>query len=534
MTNEHDGFTVSSETRNVSEPTFDVIVIGAGFGGATSAALLAKRGLRVLLLEKNAQAGGKAMVISKKGFTYEMWPVIHAPNQQSRCIQVLRELGLEGAVELVVPTRVRGAIYIDTGGRVRRFPDNPEQDPRKVFDVLGVAPADRDKAVQVLTEITLMSLADVGALDEVTFTEWIERRGTPRPIAAYLNALANGVFMVPSDQLAASEAILTLQEILTGGGGLYCRNGGIGRLAEVFASAVETHGGRTLYHTKVSKIRVEDGRVTGVITDNATYATPIVISNVGLQPTVLKLIGPQHFDKSYVNYVTDLRPSWGMMGVRYFLERPLLDEPFNLIFSDDAYWTTDRWLHAASGTMPENIILWTQVPAVNNPELAPPGKQCVLTGIWCSPDPNTPIEEKQRWWAKIDAMMTRIWPGFMFHIEGREPYDTHDVSALSRDQALPGVGGECIGLGQVVGQCGRHKPSAQAPVRGLFYAGCDAGGYGCGTNQAVDSGINVADLVLRYYRLRQTSPPQRSAPVVGTRGQLTLKRGTGHTRRAAV
>jgi hypothetical protein len=30
---------------------------------------------------------------------------------------------------------------------------------------------------------------------------------------------------------------------------------------------------------------------------------------------------------------------------------------------------------------------------------------------------------------------------------------------------------------------------------GLFYVGCDAGGYGCGTHQAVDSGINVADLV---------------------------------------
>ena len=63
---------------------FDVIVVGAGFGGATCAALLAKRGLRVLLLEKNSQAGGKAMVISKNGFTYEMWPVIHAPARSSQ------------------------------------------------------------------------------------------------------------------------------------------------------------------------------------------------------------------------------------------------------------------------------------------------------------------------------------------------------------------------------------------------------------------------------------------------------------------
>jgi uncharacterized FAD-dependent dehydrogenase len=57
-------------------------------------------------------------------------------------------------------------------------------------------------------------------------------------------------------------------------------------------------------------------------------------------------------------------------------------------------------------------------------------------------------------------------------------------------------------LGQIVGQCGRYKPSAQAPVRGLFYVGCDAGGYGCGTHQAADSGVKVAEMVYRHHRQR--------------------------------
>jgi phytoene dehydrogenase-like protein len=48
----------------------DVIVIGAGFGGSSCAGLLSKRGLEVLLVEKNAQAGRKAMSLSKNGFTY--------------------------------------------------------------------------------------------------------------------------------------------------------------------------------------------------------------------------------------------------------------------------------------------------------------------------------------------------------------------------------------------------------------------------------------------------------------------------------
>jgi len=44
----------------LAEESYDVIVVGAGLGGSTCAALLAKRRLNVLLLDKNARAGGKA------------------------------------------------------------------------------------------------------------------------------------------------------------------------------------------------------------------------------------------------------------------------------------------------------------------------------------------------------------------------------------------------------------------------------------------------------------------------------------------
>ncbi len=43
------------------------------------------------------------------------------------------------------------------------------------------------------------------------------------------------------------------------------------------------------------------------------------------------------------------------------------------------------------------------------------------------------------------------------------------------------------------------KPSVSAPLRGLFFAGCDAGGYGVGTQQATESGIKVAEVVEKYH-----------------------------------
>ena len=65
----------AAEGRRVAEQ-YDAIVVGAGFGGAASAALLARHGLKTLLLDKNAQPGGKAVTISKEGFRHELWPIV--------------------------------------------------------------------------------------------------------------------------------------------------------------------------------------------------------------------------------------------------------------------------------------------------------------------------------------------------------------------------------------------------------------------------------------------------------------------------
>jgi len=50
------------------------IVIGAGFAGLAAAACLAKKGLKVTLLEKNSSPGGRARKFSDAGFTFDMGP----------------------------------------------------------------------------------------------------------------------------------------------------------------------------------------------------------------------------------------------------------------------------------------------------------------------------------------------------------------------------------------------------------------------------------------------------------------------------
>ncbi len=172
-----------------------------------------------------------------------------------------------------------------------------------------------------------------------------------------------------------------------------------------------------------------------------------------------------------------------------------------------AHWLEDdtllsggsaQQIKAKAGQVLGDGLIHLVIPSVFDPSLAPEGKQLVLASIMCPPDPE--MENPQVWWDQLDDTIAEIWPEFREHIEYKETFSIANISAATRDHVLPGQGGECIGLGQIVGQCGQTKPSAGAPVRGLFYVGADAGGYSCGTHQAVDSAFNVARQVLQYHQ----------------------------------
>ena len=146
------------------------------------------------------------------------------------------------------------------------------------------------------------------------------------------------------------------------------------------------------------------------------------------------------------------------------------------------------------------MLVFNVVPSVYDPSLAPEGKQCALVGTICTPDPDD--AGRRGVLEQLEAMVGRLWPGIEACVESKERYSASDVSNLTRDRACPARAASASAWRRSSASAAATSPPRRAPVRGLYYVGCDAGGYGCGTHQAVDSGVRVADIVTREHRTR--------------------------------
>ena len=86
-----------------------IVVVGGGLGGLAAAVTLAARGRQVTLLEQNAFLGGKAAVLNRDGFRFDMGPtILTVPSVLRRIFaEAGRRLGLDvgGGARLRGPDR---------------------------------------------------------------------------------------------------------------------------------------------------------------------------------------------------------------------------------------------------------------------------------------------------------------------------------------------------------------------------------------------------------------------------------------------
>src|SRR5918998_476690 len=119
-----------------------VAVVGGGLGGLASACVLAARGHRVTLYDKNSWSGGKAAVLHEGGFRFDMGPtILTVPRVLDRIFsEARRDLNTyldlhrrgRGLPDLSAPLRpparrLRPLLLLEAGGGPVRHHQRPRQ-----------------------------------------------------------------------------------------------------------------------------------------------------------------------------------------------------------------------------------------------------------------------------------------------------------------------------------------------------------------------------------------------------------------------
>jgi prolycopene isomerase len=478
---------------------FDAIIVGAGPGGSAMAALLAKAGLHVLLVDKNAAAGGKMLTVQRDGFNYEMFPINAVPSRNSLFEKLTSELELENEVKVIYPNPV-GRFYFELpGGEIRTMElPNKNPSPFGFKQLLGLSWMGFFRFLRIMAEMVAMKAGQLEKLAGVSALEFMNRHNLPQSLKSYLlSVYTEGYFEAPPDRVSAAAMIRAVQQTANFGGGRYYQ-GGVGSVFQGFTHAVERYGGTVLFGTRVEKILVDRNRVTGIQAGGNPYAAPLVISNAGIQPTVLKLIGADQFAPEYIDWVKNLEMNLANVGYRWFLDKPLLTSPMNVFITYNSVSTFEDFKNMERGKFPDHSYVYLGTTSLY-PGLAPQGKQIVYACMSCLGDPGVNIEP---YLEQVKKIAVKMQPDILDHIEREETFGPATISKIGRDSVLPGRGGEDYGVALSITQYGDQRLNGKSPIEGLYFVGGDAGGFGLGTHQAVDSAVNVSRMVLDYHRTK--------------------------------
>lgn len=481
---------------------YDVIVVGAGAGGSAAAALLAKAGKKALLIDKNKSAGGRMMTMhDKEGFHYELFPINGCPAEGSRMDAVLKRLGKENAVSRIDPGKLglKDVMYLqDARGELRSY-ELPGKNAA-VLRAMRISPLNPGhlpgiyRMNRFVKKIMTMTEEEIAALSMTPATNFVDSLGPfPGLFRTQFLHQCEGAFEMPCERVPASEIIRFFRQSMRQGAGRYYEYG-VGRVFEVYAETVGELGGTVLFNTRVKRIDVEDNVATGITLENGdSYTADLIVSDAGIRQTVLHLVGEDQFEAAYVDRIKALIPNLACVGYRWFLDAPVLKSPMNIVFSEGGLDTYEEFKAKAEGKGGKfhNYVYFGTTSLY--PNTAPVNKQLVYAVMSCYPDPELDIQPHLD---HVERIVRKIQPDLFDHIYKTERMTPAQCAAVGTDKLGPRLGGEAYGVANAIGQSGAQRPDPKSPIGNLYYVGNDAGGFGLGTQQAVDSAVNVVGMIL--------------------------------------
>jgi phytoene desaturase len=489
--------------------SYDVIVVGTGLGGISTAALLAKHGRNVLAIERGDGPGGYAHAFERGPYTFDA--AIHVIPEREFVEKLLTYLGVADRVDLLPVDCLYGVVFPGfrlnppmgreafVEAHVRLFPDQADAF-REFFGVLSRVFREAASLPMQLT------LTEVGRAEQqfptlfkyrgATVSEMMDDYlGDPR-----LKAIVTGCWSymgLPPSKLSFLHFCQLLNVIIDGS--FYCR-GSFQNLVDAFIVALERDGGEMVLRQPVSQILIEDGRAHGVrLADGREIRAPVVVSNADARHTFEELVGPEHLPPRFLGRLRHMRPSLSAFLVFAATTLDLADLGAghdNFLFR---HWDHDETyreiLEGKPGGMSANV------PTLVDPSLAPPGEHAVILRALAPFDIGRPWrEERERYADLLIEECEKAYPGFREHLTFVESAAPTVLQRYTNNYQ-----GACYGWEISPEQVGSQRLGHETPVGGLYAVGHWTQ-EGAGSFRTMTSGVTTAQIILAKDGQRDVIP----------------------------
>jgi all-trans-retinol 13,14-reductase len=465
---------------------YDVIVVGSGLAGLTSANSLAKCGHSVLLLEHHYQFGGLATWFRRPGghifdISLHGFPI--------GMIKSCRKYWTREIADSIV--QLKGIRFVNPQFEVETTFDRQDF-TRLLIEKFGI-PAETVEAF--FTHLRGMNFYDDdNRTTRDLFEEFFPGRDDVVRLLMEPIAYANGSTL---DDPAITYGIVFSNFMSKG---VFTFQGGTDVLIKKMVAELKQNGADLRRCALVEKILVDGGpdgtrRVSGVIANGRRIGCRAVMSNSSLRGTVLNLAGRENFDPVYVKSVENVRLNSSSCQV-YIGLKPgeTFEEIGDLIFTSDSEKFSSREL-VDLGTRSRTFSIYY-------PEIRPgKGRHTVVASLngrydeWNSLSAEDYEKEKQRIIEESLHSLERFIPDIRSKVEHVEAATPRTIEHYTRHQTSFGTKFEGLG-------CSMDLPN-QLP--GLYHAG-SVGIIMSGWLGSMNYGVIVSNKVDSYVTsLRETS-----------------------------